>query len=294
MKVREMCGKYLCESIRKAVLCSNIENAEEIRIRADKAVRIKYCDSEERLEYIASTEDIENIYGRLTQYSPYAFREEINSGYITIEGGYRVGIAGTVIEEGGGVKNIKNISSLNIRIAREIKGCSEFAAEYVKGNTIIVSPPGAGKTTFLRDLVRIWSNGGKNICVVDERNEISGTYMGISQLDLGERTDVIVNVSKDKGFEMALRALAPDVIAVDEIGGQADIDAIKYSLNCGVNILCTIHSYNENDISIKKGVSELVKNKVFDTYIFMNKRAKKNRVEKICNRELDILWQEKF
>ena len=294
MRVVEMCNKYLCENVRRAVMSRNVERAEEIRLRLNKAVRIKYCDSEERLSYIVSKEDIENIYGRLTQYSPYAFKEEINSGYITVEGGYRIGISGTVIEEMGEVRNIKNISSMNIRIAREIKGCCRSVAEYIKGNTIIVSPPGAGKTTLLRDIVRLWSNSGKNICVIDERNEISGTYMGVSQLDLGEKTDVIVNVSKARGFEMALRAMAPDVIAVDEIGGQADIEAVKAALNCGVSILCTIHSYNEDEISKKKGISELVENRVFDTYVFMNRNFVENRIEKICDRGLKVIWQGKY
>lgn len=291
MKIYEMCNKYLCESVRKAVLSRNIDLAEEIRLRIGRTIRIKYPDREERLSYIVNKEDIENIYGRLTQYSPYAFKEEINSGYITVEGGYRIGITGTVIEDRGIVKNIKNISAMNIRISREIKGCCKEVIDYIKGNTLIISPPGGGKTTFLRDLVRVWSNGGKNISVIDERNEISGTYMGVSQLDLGERTDVLVNVSKEKGFEMTLRAMAPDVIAVDEIGGQADIDAIHRAMNCGVTILSTLHSYNTNDILNKKEISALVKNKVFDTYIFMNKNYGKNRLEKICDKELNTIWQ---
>ncbi|MDO5388816.1 MAG: ATPase, T2SS/T4P/T4SS family [Clostridia bacterium] len=293
MKVIEMCSKYLCENVRKAVLSCDLENAEEIRLRLNREVKIKYSDREESLSYKINKEDIENILGRLTQYSPYAFKEEINGGYITVESGYRVGITGTVIEDPGEIQNIKNISSMNIRIAREIKGCCRSVLKYIKGNTIIVSPPGAGKTTLLRDLVRIWSNEGRNICVIDERNEISGTYMGVSQLDLGERTDVIVNVSKARGFEMALRAMSPDVIAADEIGGGDDVNAIKSALNCGVNILCTLHSYNEEDIKTKRGIRELVESKVFDTYIFMNKNFSQNRIEKICDRELNIIWQGK-
>ena len=115
--------------------------------------------------------------------------------------------------------------------------------------------------------------------------------MGKSQLDLGERTDIIVNVSKEKGFEMALRSLSPDVIAVDEIGGQGDINSIKMALNSGVSILCTLHSYNDDDLIVKEGIAPLVKNKVFDTYIFMTK-SYENRVNKICNREMITIWQQ--
>lgn len=290
MRVEDMCNKYLCQEVRNALINADITRAEEIRLRVGKNIKIKYSNGEKNIGYTVTSDNIENIFGRLTQYSPYAYKEEINCGYITIEGGYRVGIAGTVVDEGGQVQTIKNISSLNIRIAREIKGCSKDIISYINGNTIIVSPPACGKTTLLRDIVRVWSNNGKNICVIDERNEISGTYMGKSQLDLGERTDIIVNVSKEKGFEMALRSLSPDVIAVDEIGGQGDINSIKRALNSGVSILCTLHSYNDDDLIVKEGIAPLVKNKVFDTYIFMTKSCE-NRVNKICNREMITIWQ---
>ena len=291
MRVEDMCNKYLCQEVRNALINADITRAEEIRLRVGKNIKIKYSNGEKNIGYTVTSDNIENIFGRLTQYSPYAYKEEINCGYITIEGGYRVGIAGTVVDEGGQVQTIKNISSLNIRIAREIKGCSKDIISYINGNTIIVSPPACGKTTLLRDIVRVWSNNGKNICVIDERNEISGTYMGKSQLDLGERTDIIVNVSKEKGFEMALRSLSPDVIAVDEIGGQGDINSIKRALNSGVSILCTLHSYNDDDLIVKEGIAPLVKNKVFDTYIFMTKSCE-NRVNKICNREMITIWQQ--
>ncbi len=291
MRVEDMCNKYLCQEVRNALINADITRAEEIRLRVGKNIKIKYSNGEKNIGYTVTSDNIENIFGRLTQYSPYAYKEEINCGYITIEGGYRVGIAGTVVDEGGQVQTIKNISSLNIRIAREIKGCSKDIISYINGNTIIVSPPACGKTTLLRDIVRVWSNNGKNICVIDERNEISGTYMGKSQLDLGERTDIIVNVSKEKGFEMALRSLSPDVIAVDEIGGQGDINSIKMALNSGVSILCTLHSYNDDDLIVKEGIAPLVKNKVFDTYIFMTK-SYENRVNKICNREMITIWQQ--
>lgn len=291
MRVEDMCNKYLCQEVRNALINADITRAEEIRLRVGKNIKIKYSNGEKNIGYTVTSDNIENIFGRLTQYSPYAYKEEINCGYITIEGGYRVGIAGTVVDEGGQVQTIKNISSLNIRIAREIKGCSKDIISYINGNTIIVSPPACGKTTLLRDIVRVWSNNGKNICVIDERNEISGTYMGKSQLDLGERTDIIVNVSKEKGFEMALRSLSPDVIAVDEIGGQGDINSIKRALNSGVSILCTLHSYNDDDLIVKEGIAPLVKNKVFDTYIFMTKSCE-NRINKICNREMITIWQQ--
>lgn len=290
MKVYDMCAGYLCESVRRQINSLDLDGAEEIRLRLGKPLRVRYGDREEKLSYIVSAEDIESIYGRMTQYSPYAFKDELNAGYITLAGGFRVGITGTVASEMGRIKNIKDISGMNIRIAREIKGCSEKIIDYVKGNTLIVSPPGAGKTTLLRDIIRLWSNRGRNICVVDERNEISSTFMGISQMDLGERTDVIVNAGKTEGFEMALRAMAPDVIAADEIGGERDVYSIKRALNCGVEIIATLHSGDEEDMLRKADISALVREGVFDTYIFMHRHAE-NRIRKICNRELVCIWQ---
>ncbi len=292
MKLYDMCAGYLCESIRRQLTLLDLDGAEEIRLRLGRAPRVRYGDREEKLSYIVSAEDMESIYGRMTQYSPYAFKDEISSGYITLEGGFRVGITGTVALEMGKVKSIKDISGMNIRIAREIKGCSEKIIDYVRGNTLIVSPPGAGKTTLLRDIIRLMSNRGRNICVVDERNEISATFMGVSQMDLGERTDVIVNAGKTEGFEMALRAMAPDVIAVDEIGGEGDIYSIRRALNCGVEIIATLHSGGEEDMLRKEDISSLVRGRVFDTYIFMHRNAK-SRISKICDRELMCIWQAK-
>ena len=139
MRVEDMCNKYLCQEVRNALINADITRAEEIRLRVGKNIKIKYSNGEKNIGYTVTSDNIENIFGRLTQYSPYAYKEEINCGYITIEGGYRVGIAGTVVDEGGQVQTIKNISSLNIRIAREIKGCSKDIISYINGNTIIVS-----------------------------------------------------------------------------------------------------------------------------------------------------------
>ena len=116
MRVEDMCNKYLCQEVRNALINADITRAEEIRLRVGKNIKIKYSNGEKNIGYTVTSDNIENIFGRLTQYSPYAYKEEINCGYITIEGGYRVGIAGTVVDEGGQVQTIKNISSLNIRI----------------------------------------------------------------------------------------------------------------------------------------------------------------------------------
>ncbi len=283
--------KYLSEGLYGAVIKNRyIENAAEIRLRADKPVIIKDWEREVQIDHIVSRNELQEIFSRIVEYSPYAYREEIINGYVTIERGWRVGLAGTVIEEKGIVKNIKEISSLNIRIAREITGCSD-AIGIDRGNIIIISPPGCGKTTLLRDIIRRWSENGRNIAVIDERNEISGTYRGRAGLSLGKRTDVIVNSSKTNGFNIALRALAPDVIAVDEIGNESDFTAVRQAMVSGVEVICTVHSADMDELKERAYFKEVISERLFDYYIVLRKNT--DNIYKIYNKELIDIWQGK-
>ena len=189
---------------------------------------------------------------KICNYSLYAYEDDIKRGFITVKGGNRVGICGKAVIENGHVTTLKNISSLNIRVANEIKGCGEQYIKYITDNnsicnTIIVSPPGCGKTTLLRDIIRLLSDGycnrGFNISVIDERNEISATDLGIPENDVGMRTDVMIN-NKTEGIIMALRSMAPEIIAVDEIGSDKDINVLNKAITCGCKILASIHADN--------------------------------------------------
>ncbi len=222
-----------------------INNLQEIRIRSEKPIILKLNKSSIMLEYIVSQNEILQTLEKLCENSIYAYKNQICEGFLTIKGGHRVGIAGTVVVENQKVTNIKYVTSLNFRIARQVFNASnkilKEIIDFEKNtiyNTLIVSPPGKGKTTILRDTIRRLSNGiseinfeGKTCGVVDERGEIAAMYRGVPQNDIGIRTDVIDNVSKSTGMKMLIRSMAPEIIACDEIGSKEDVIAIENALN---------------------------------------------------------------
>lgn len=258
------------------------DKLQEIRIRVGRPIILKLREQDIMLEYIVSQSEILQILERLCENSIYAYKNQICEGFITVKGGHRVGVTGSCVIEDSKIKNLKYISSLNFRIAREIINCStNILREIIDRknetiyNTIIVAPPGMGKTTILRDAIRNLSNGikeinfrGMNCGVVDERGEIAACYKGIPQNDIGIRTDVIENVSKDKGIHMLIRSMAPQIIACDEIGSEEDLLAIKYALNSGVKGIFTMHGKNIEDVKNNKGVYNLIENKNVEKVIF--------------------------
>ncbi|MBQ3414377.1 MAG: stage III sporulation protein AA [Clostridia bacterium] len=231
----------------KEILSSNSKlekDIHEIRIRSERPIFLGFANSNFGIDYIVSQTEILQILERVCENSIYAYKNQICNGFITIKGGHRIGIVGTVVIENGRVINIKYVTSLNFRIARQVIDSSNNILKEVINtdrntiyNTLIVSPPGKGKTTILRDLIRKISNGikemnfnGKTCGLVDERGEIAATYKGIPQNDVGMRTDVVDNISKNDGIKMLIRSMAPEIVACDEIGTIEDVEAIEYAL----------------------------------------------------------------
>lgn len=271
----------------------NNENLQEIRVKINRPLIIQLGNREILCSYKATFQDLNTMIKRMSNYSIYAFDEEIKRGYITINGGHRIGICGRCVIEGDEVKTIKDISSLNIRICRQVTGCSDKIMKTVLDgdsvmNTIIISPPRCGKTTLIRDMTRNISNGiksvdfhGKKVCVIDERSEIGACSLGVPQLDIGMRTDVLDGCLKSKGIIMAIRSMSPDVIVCDEIGSYKDMESIVTALNSGVNIITTIHGHGIEDMYDRAVFREIMENKVFRRAVVLSARKGAGTLEYI-------------
>ena len=261
---------------------------EEIRLRSNKPLALKIGQETQMMDYIVSQQEILQAFEKVCENSVYSYRRQICDGYITIRGGNRVGIVGSAVIDNGQIININYISSLNFRIARQEIGCSNRIIEDIIDmknnsiyNTLIVSPPGCGKTTLLRDIVRNISNGinvigfkGKTVGVVDERGEIAAMYKGIPQNDIGVRTDVVDNMPKPEAMRMLVRSMAPDVIACDEIGSLDDVKAIDYAMCSGVKGIFTAHGKDVEEISKNSELSKLLNKHVFERIILLNPKKR--------------------
>ena len=259
------------------------EELQEIRMRAERPIILKLRERDLILQYNITQTEILQIVERLCENSIYAYKNQICEGFITVKGGHRIGLTGSCVIENGKIINVKHISSLNFRIAREVLNCSTRVLREVIDienksiyNTILVAPPGRGKTTMLRDIIRRLSNGideinfkGKTCGVVDERGEIAAMYKGIPQNDVGIRTDIIENVSKNQGIHMLIRTMAPEIIACDEIGSKEDVEAIHYALYSGVKGIFTMHGRSVEDIKNNKQIYELVENNEIQKVVFL-------------------------
>lgn len=276
----------------------------EIRIRLNKPIVINYRGIYEILKdnssykskiICANNELINYIITVATKQSIYAYNEEIKHCYIQAESGIRIGVCGTVVYNNGKILTIKNINSLNIRVAHQVFNCSEKIIDFIYinrmvKNTLVISPPGQGKTTLIRDIVYKLSDEKKvnNILVIDERFEIAGG--GDKELNVGKLTDIISGCEKSVAFDETLKTMNPSVIVTDEISSEKDINSIKQAIRSGVNVIATAHAGNIQDLKNKKYFEDLVKDKCFERYIVLSSRNGVGTIDGVFDESFRILY----
>lgn len=291
---------------------------EEIRVRVGQpmefcyGVGVKYFEKKEnklcfygetedgmrkKQLYRATQEDIREMLNYISNYSLYAYKEQIRQGYLTIEGGHRIGVAGQVVVCEGKMTGISPITFLNIRVAQEKMGCAKQILPYLAEegqicNTLILSAPGAGKTTLLRDMVRALSDGELlgvrwKVGVVDERSEIAAGYHGIPQNDIGWRTDVLDGCPKAEGMQLMIRTMSPQVLAVDELGRKEDFLAVEDAACCGCHVIGTIHAGDLRELAEKPFLRHWMEQRLFERFVFLEKKTDGTRKMSVYNARME-------
>lgn len=283
----------------------NRDNVEEIRLRINQPLQVITGKNEffltpggqsglKEKAYLVTKEDLMETIERMTQSSLYAAEEQLRQGFLTLPGGHRVGITGETVTEHNQIRSLRHISSLNIRLACEpsadgtdiLRQIIDYQGSIV--NSLLISPPRAGKTTLLRQLIRHISNGvpkiklpGQPVGVVDERGELAGMWQGIPAFDLGCRTDILDRCPKSKGLTMLIRSMSPAVVAVDELGSPEDAAALKDAVRCGVRILATAHAGSLEELFQRAYIQELMGDRVFQKVVILSRNKGPGTLEGI-------------
>lgn len=313
-------AKAVCDRIGKyfKLLPRDIKNqAQELRLRVNKPISVcctggiyflnqngKFACYPDANTMIANKSDIEECFRNICSYSIYSHQNEIRNGYITLSGGHRVGISGTAVFHEGIVSGMRDISAINIRIAREITGSANELFKTLKtditGGLLIAGAPASGKTTILRDVARQLSSGicgnMKKVTVVDERGELAGTYMGVPQNNLGVCCDVLDGYPKALGIMQAIRSLSPEFIIFDELGGSDEVSAVEQGLNAGVTMISSIHAGSIDELINRKQAVALLETGAFGCVAMLSGHADPGKITGIykagdllakANRNLD-------
>ncbi len=248
----------------------DFEGLEEIRMGCGQPLRLRYAAGEREFRPFAQREQVEEVLQRACSRSIYAYAETVAEGYLTLPGGHRIGICGTGIWNNGSMQSLQNISSFNIRIARDVPGCADDLIADIRDSVLLLGPPGSGKTTLLRDLVRQLSDRKRQyIGLADERSEISAKMNMANGRSVGSRTDVLLHVPKAQAMLMLLRSMRPDWIAVDEITSPADVDAMEMISYCGVRLIATAHGIDRQDLLRRPLYRRLVSSGMFRQLVIL-------------------------
>jgi stage III sporulation protein AA len=281
---------------------------EEIRVRQGRPLEIitseqswfvsKSCQlsMKPKDSMFPNKEDCQKMLNLISNHSLYTMEEELRQGYVTVEGGHRIGLVGKVVVEKGKVKHIREVTGFNIRVARQVMGVGEGLISYlISGedveNLLLVSPPQCGKTTLIRDLARLASTGGRlfrsrKVGIVDERSEIAGCVDGVPQHDVGPRTDVLDACPKAEGMMIMIRSMSPEILVVDEIGRQEDSLAVHEAVYSGVHLFTTAHGSSLEEICHRPILSGLIHEGIFSRIVLLSRRRGPGTIEGIYNESL--------
>ncbi|CAI9388843.1 MULTISPECIES: stage III sporulation protein AA [Bacillaceae] len=298
---------FLPKSIENQILTippSERLDMEEIRVRIGRPLEVFINGHSIFFPFIVSKEDGNQLLNKISRYSVYTMEEELKRGYITVQGGHRVGLAGRVILQDSKVKAIRDVASFNIRIAKEKIGIANPYIPYLydKGkwrHTMIIGPPQTGKTTLLRDIARLISSEEEHslrkpakVGIVDERSEIAGCMDGIPQMTFGQRIDVLDACPKAEGMMMMIRSMSPDVLIVDEVGRKEDEEAILEAVNAGIQLVMTTHGSSLEEVKKRPMLSRMIKMGIFERYIELNRKKGPGTVTAIRNGQGHLLMDE--
>ena len=260
--------------------CSDIPSseAEEFRLRAGRRATLLIGGTETPISSVpVDTSDIDSVIERATNASVHTAQSSIAKGFINCSGGIRIGLCGTGIIDKDKVTGMRGISSLAIRIPHEIRGCGQAAIDKVKADTVgsvlILSPPGYGKTTFLRECIRQLSDSGKRVSVADERGELAAVHRGVPQFDLGKASDIMSDVPKAQAVMMLLRAMNPQIIAMDEVSSPEDVEAAETASGCGVRLIATAHAADKSELYRRPVYKRLLELGVFKNTVVIENRC---------------------
>ena len=275
----------------RRLTASQRARAEELRFRVGQPVTVLLPEGEIPVgtENVTAG-DLESLLETGTRASVHAVRDSLRRGFVTLQGGYRLGLCGTAVTENGSISSLRSLSSAALRISREVRGAAEPVMPLVTDrgrfhSALILSPPGQGKTTLLRDMVRLLSDRYRyRVAIADERCEIAAAWEGHPGMDIGRHTDVLEACPKSEGAMILLRAMNPQIIAMDEITEMRDLDAVRQASYCGVELVATVHAEDPAALKRRPLYRELLALEVFSWFVTVeNHRG--TRTYRVTDRE---------